>query len=83
MAGDNHLVSPADAPPLRNRFKAALALLGSTVASWARGRGHTESLVWMNLSGERYNAEIRADIAEVLDTDVASLDAEIARERAA
>ncbi len=83
MAADNHSVAPSAAPPLRNRFKAALALAGGTVASWSRGKGHTESLVWMNLSGERYTAEIRADIATVLETTSEHLDEEIARERVA
>jgi hypothetical protein len=86
MAADNQ----ATAVPVRNRFKAALTLLpgedgrhGHTVASWARTLGHTESLVWMNLSGERYTPEIRADIAAVLGMAVEALDAEIAQERAA
>lgn len=69
--------------PLRNRFKAALALKGESVASWARGNQQHESLVWMNLSGERHSPEIRAAIAAELGISPADLDAEIAAERPA
>jgi len=73
MAKNNRSV-----PPLRNRLKAALALEGKTVAAWARSKGHHESLVWMNLSGERLTPEIRTDLAAVLKLSVKKLDAEIA-----
>jgi hypothetical protein len=63
--------------PLRNRLKSTLALTGETVASWARNKGHHESLVWMNLSGDRYSAQVRADLAAVLRTTVKKLDEEI------
>ena len=83
MAADNLPVAPTDAPPLRNRFKATLALAGETISSWARSKGHTESLVWMNLSGVRNNPEIRDDIAAELRMATDDLNAEIERERAA
>lgn len=71
------------APALRNRFKSELALRGHTVASWARASGFTDSLVWMNLSGERTNDDIRDAIAAVLRTSRIALDAEIAQAKAA
>ncbi len=68
----------AEAIPLRARFKAALALRGETVASWARSQGFSESLVWMNLSGARLNDDVRVAIAGVLEMQRDDLDAQIA-----
>ena len=69
--------------PLRARFKAALALLGSNVTRWAEEHGRRDSEVWMTLSGTRIYPEIRDDIAAVLGITREQLDAEIAAERSA
>lgn len=79
MSRDN---VPVARPPIRNRFKAALALQGDSVAAWARDKGFIESLVWMNLSGARRTPEIRAAIAVQLQMSPEAIDAEIDADRA-
>lgn len=69
---------PRNNVPLRDRFRAAVALAGHNVASWAREKGHRDADVWNNLSGFRNMPAIRADIAALLNMSVKRLDAEIA-----
>lgn len=68
-------------PTVANRFKAVLILRGETVKGWARQRRFTESLVWMNLSGDRCTDDIRDAVAVELGISRRYMDRLIERER--